>query len=218
MDSREYSLNDGQNKFKLTKLILDKTEWTSFLAKLKNEQINVKTLKDEFKIDQKYINSINARKCVPLIGNDKLFPGKGDYIAVVQGGLGDLYFRLHWALNACIQTSEYSKDVEHSAEKIYSDFVKWWNDIKTSNKLSGYLAISKAYNNKFRINDLSAYLARSINYKIDTPIKTEDEYDSLHIKYVFPWVMATEICLELSSKKVIDLPDSSGFIAIKQSQ
>lgn len=213
MDSREYLLNDGQKEIKLNRLSLNKDEWVEFLNKIKNDSISIKTGKGEVQISPSYLNNVNKKKCIPLINNANLFPDKGNFIAVTCGNLGNLYFRLHWALNSCPQTAEFSKDVNATPEKILSDFLKWWKEVKSS-KLTGYIAISKVNDNKFRINDIAGFLSKSIDYEAKVEVKSEDDYDSLHVKYIFPWVLASEVCLKLSNDKVIGLPNDKGFISI----
>ncbi len=214
MDLKEYSLNDGKNEIKLTKVILDKNEWDLFLYKMKNGKAWVKTGKNASEISQIHLNQMNKKKCVPLIENNKLFNNCNRFISVVHGDLGNLYFRLYWALNACSQTSEYKNELKKSPEDFFKEFIKWWKSIKNT-KLAGYIALSKTTDSRFKINDMSGFIAQSINYDEKTEIKDENDYDKLHIKYITPWVLASEICLYLSSNSIINLPDDKGFMTIK---
>lgn len=213
MDSREYLLNDGKKEIKLNRLSLTKDEWTEFLNKL-DDTVSIITGKGESKISKDYLNNVNKKKCIPLINNACLFPGKGSFIGVTCGNLGNLYFRLHWALNACPQTAEFSKDVNATPEKILADFLRWWKEVKSS-KLTGYMAVSKVSDSKFKINDIAGFLSKSIDYEAKVEVKTEDDYDNLHVKYIFPWTLASEVCLKLSNDKVISLPDDKGYISVR---
>jgi hypothetical protein len=215
VDSKDYLLNDGKNELKLTKIILDKNEWKLLLNKLQEDKIKIRIADKESTVDSDNINNFNKRKCIPLITNVKLFPDKGDNISIIYGNLGSLYFRLHWALNGCPQTSELS-NISSTPENIYSDFIKWWRSFKMNSDSANYINVLKVHDNKFRINDMVGFLSNSIDYKIKTEIKTEDEYDDLHIKYVMPWTFAAEICLNLIISKIIDSPDKSGFITINK--
>lgn len=215
MESKDYLLNDGKSELKLTKISLDKQEWTNLLNKLVNDKVKVQINKIDSIADANYINNINKRKFIPLITNEKLFPDKGHNLSIVHGNLGNLYFRLHWALNACPQTSEILSNIDSTPEKVYSDFAKWWNALKLNDGSTGHVNINKIHSNKFRINDLVGFLSNSIDYNVKIDIKTEEDYDNLHVKYIMPWTFATEICLYLNVNKIIDLPDKEGFITIK---
>jgi hypothetical protein len=217
MDSKDYSFNDGKKDLKLTKLILNKTEWQDFIKKLSDNSIKVINTNNKFIITQDYLKHINIRKCVPLLyNNNKLFDGYGNYLSIIHGHLGNLYFRLHWALNGCQQASEFQKEIKTTPENIFSEFIKWWSAIKTSKKISNFITISKINDNKFRINDLAGFLSQSVDYELKSEIKDENSYDDFHIKFILPWTIATELSLYLSNKNIVSSTDENGYIIIKR--
>ncbi|CAK0760552.1 hypothetical protein CCP1ISM_90026 [Azospirillaceae bacterium] len=214
MESKDYILSDGKKEFKVSKLTLNNVEWSSFLQKLNSKSVKIITTNGKNDISEEYIKNINIKKCVPLLNNNNTFPGQNDLISVVCGKLGNLYFRLHWALNSCHETSEFQNEIKTTPENIYSEFVKWWNTVKVNNKINSQIPVSKVNNNKFRINDFAAFLGKSIDYELKSEIKNEDQYNELHIKFIMPWTIATEICLYLMKKNVIGPADKDGFISL----
>lgn len=215
MESRDYVLKHNDKDIKLTKLVLNNNEWNAFLQKLNSKEVKIISQNGKANISEEYIKNVNIRKCVPLLNNNNTFPGQNNVLAVTCGRLGNLYFRLHWALNSCNQTSEFQKEIKTTPENLYFEFIKWWSSIKPNNKISSQFPISKTFNDKFRINDIAAFLSKSIDYELKSEIKNENEYNEFHVKFIIPWTIAAELCLYLVENNKIDFPDKNGFMPIR---